>query len=66
MDRASRALYGMDRDLVPENSEIQLLAIVRDKYGRICLDESVFYNDDLLLEIAKAVKDGGNTSGSDS
>lgn len=39
-------------------SEIKMLAVVRDKYGRICLDEGIFFDNERLLEFAEAVKNG--------
>ena len=43
-----------------ENSELELVAVVRDKLGRVCLDEAVFFDDEKLQQIQEAVKNGRN------
>lgn len=44
-----------------DESEISLVAVVRDKFGRICLDEAVFFDNDRLQKIQEAVTNGRNS-----
>ena len=40
--------------------------IVYDKYGRVCLDRDVFFNDEQLRLIQEAVKNGSDSRNGDS
>ncbi len=51
----------MDNSVKPDDSEVQLVVVVRDQYGRICLDEEVFFDNERLSQIQEAVKNGSNT-----
>ena len=48
-----------------EPCRFKAFAIVRDQYGRIVLDEHIFFNPELLeLFRQEVIKDGGNASNS--
>jgi hypothetical protein len=55
----------MDNTVAASASGFKAIAIVRDKYGRIVLDERVFHDPEFLEQIRQEViKNGGNASNS--
>ena len=66
MDRNYSFFNSLDRDkLKPPKAKVKAMAVIRDKYGRIVVDEAVFFDDEKLKKLKDEVrKNGGYTSGS--